>query len=420
LKKNLAEFTFGTWTAPAAGGVTVEYPLEIMDELRLAACGGLRQLARGGLEIGGVLFGSRRDQSIRLVNWRTIECEHSRGPALLLSDKDRERLRALLQSAEGEIDLRGLQPVGWFVSHTRSEVSLLDTDKEIFEAFFTEPWQVALVLHPERGGTCRAGFFVREDGAIRGESSHQEFTIEALTEAAPGSAAVGSSAQNSTALASRGPSLVRTSRGANPPLATRADTYWQPNFDAPGSSASARRGGSRWIWAIPGLLALVLAGAIVRDRVQPAQPKPIGLRLEEHGDHITFSWDGNSPTVRGAFGGSIEIADGHGGDHLELSREQLRAGSIDLTRQPSDLEATLILRLTGGATAREVARYVGPVGPPAAVDAEAAQLRRERDRLQAENARLKEKSRRDAVRADNAEGLVRILQKRLQVEGEKH
>jgi hypothetical protein len=431
LKKNLAEFTFGTWTAPAAGGVTVEYPLEIMDELRLAACGGLRQLARGGLEIGGVLFGSRRDQSIRLVNWRTIECEHSRGPALLLSDKDREGLRALLQSAEGEVDLRGLQPVGWFVSHTRSEVSLLDTDKEIFEVFFTEPWQVALVLHPERGGTCRAGFFVREDGAIQGGSSHQEFTIEALTDVAvpvaPGSSATGSSAQGpmqsgtaTTALASRGPSLVRNSRGANPPLATRADTYWQPNFDAPGSSAPGRRGGSRWIWAIPGLLALVLAGAIVRDRVQPAQPKPISLRLQEHGDHITFSWDGNSPTVRGAFGGSIEIADGHGGDHLELTREQLRTGFINLTRQPSDLEATLILRLTGGATAREVARYVGQAGPPAAVDAETAQLRRERDRLLAENAKLKEKAHRDAVRAENAEGLVKILQKRLQLDGEKH
>jgi hypothetical protein len=348
---------------------------------------------------------------------------------LLLSDKDRERLKALLQSAESEIDLRGLQPVGWFVSHTRSEVSLLDSDKEIFEAFFPEPWQVALVLHPERGGNCRAGFFVREDGEIRGGSSHQEFTIEALTDAAPvasglGGAVVGGSGPgpmlSNTALASRGPSLVRTSRGTNLPLATRADTYWQPNFDAPGSSTAGSRGGSRWIWAIPGLLALVLAGAIVRDRAQPAQPKPISLRLQEHGDHITFLWDGNSPTVRGAFGGSIEIADGQGGDHLELSRDQLRSGFLNLTRQPGDLEATLILRLTGGATAREVARYVGPVGPPASADAEAAQLRRERDRLLAEIAKFKEKARKDAVRADNAEGMVKILQKRLQVEGEKH
>lgn len=426
MKKNQAEFAYGTWTAPA-GGVTVEYPLEIMDELRLAACGGLRQLARGGLEIGGVLFGSRRDQTIRLVNWRTIECEHSRGPALLLSENDRQRLRGLLEKAENEIDLKGLQPVGWFVSHTRIEVSLLDSDLEIFDAFFPESWQVALVLHPERGGTCRAGFFGRENGRIGRESSHGEFTIEALTDAAPPApvpaasvlgASDPSSAMTGTAVASRGPSLVRSSRSANA-LATRADTYWQPNFDAPGAGVSSRRSGSRWIWAIPGLLALVLAGAIVRDRVQPAPQRPISLRLEEHGDHITFLWDGNSPTVRGAFGGSIDIADGRRGEHLELSREQLRTGFLSLTRAPGDLEATLILRLTGGATAREVARYVGPVGPPLTMDAEAAQLRRERDRLLAENTKLKEKAHKEAVRADNAENLLRVLQKRIKAEQEK-
>jgi hypothetical protein len=413
LRKTLAEFTFGTWTAPSAGGVSVEYPLEIMDELRLAACGGLRQLARGGLEIGGVLFGSRRDNVIRLVNWRSIECEHARGPALLLSEKDRQGLRRLLENAENEIDLKGLQPVGWFVSHTRSEVSFLETDKEVFEQFFPESWQVALVLHPERAGTCKAGFFVRENGIVRTESSDQEFTIEILTEPSVAAAAPAPS----TALASRGPSLVRTARMASAPLATRADAYWKaPSFP----SEPARRSGSRWIWAIPGLLALVLAGAIVRDRVRPAVQKPISLRMQEHGDQITFLWDGNSPMVRGAFGGSIEIADGQGGDHLELTREQLRAGSINAAkRKPGDLEATLILRLTGGATAREVARYVGPVGPPPAGDPEAAQLRRERDRLLAENGKLKERAHKDAVRAENAESLVRILQNRLKVEGEK-
>jgi len=64
-----------------------------------------------------------------------------------------------------------------------------------------------------------------------------------------------------------------------------------------------------------------------------------------------------------------------------------------------------------------VARYVGPVGPaPAVENAETAQLRRDRDRLLAENAKLKEQARKNANRADNAEGLVRILQKRLKAE----
>ena len=409
MRKTLAEFTFGTWAAPAVA-VTVEFPLEIMDELRLAASGGMRQLARGGLEIGGVLFGSRRDNLVRLVNWRSAPCEHARGPALLLSDKDREGLRALLANAGEEPDLRGLQPVGWFVSHTRTEVSLLDSDQEIFREFFPESWQVALVLRPERGGDCRAGFFVRENGELlRTQSSYQEFTVEALSPPASTAPAL-----SSTALASRGPALVRTSRGQSPPLATRADVFWEPP-KFPVSRVS--RSGSRWIWAIPGLLALVLVAAIVRDRVHTVPQKPISLRLQQHGDQMALMWDGNSPAVQGAFGGSLEIQDGAGNQHLELSREQLRNGVMNYARKSGDMEATLILRLTGGATAREVARYVGPVGPaPAVENAETAQLRRDRDRLLAENAKLKEQARKNANRADNAEGLVRILQKRLKAE----
>jgi len=409
LRKTLAENTFGTWAAPAAE-IAVEFPLEIMDELRLAACGGMRQLARGGMETGGVLFGSRRDNVVRILNWRCVPCEHARGPALLLSDKDREGLKSLLAKAKNEIDLHGLQPVGWFVSHTRSEVSLLGSDQEIFEEFFPESWQVALVLHPERGNDCRAGFFVREGGALRRtESSYHEFTIEPLSAPAP-------AASSSTALMARGPSLVRTSPLVNPPLATRADTFWEPpKFTNPRPSPA----GSRWIWAIPGLLALVLAFAIVRDRIHQVPQRPINFRLQQNGDQMTLSWDGKSPTVQGAFGGTLEIQDGQGTQHLELTREQLRHGSVNYARKSGDLEATLILRLTGGATAREVARYVGPVGPPPA-EAEAAGLRQERDRLAAENAKLKEQARKNATRAETAEALVRILQNRIKVEnGEK-
>ncbi len=132
---------------------------------------------------------------------------------------------------------------------------------------------------------------------------------------------------------------------------------------------------------------------------------------------MTLMWDGHSPAVQGAFGGSLEIQDGAGNQHLELSREQLRNGVMNYTRKSGDMEATLILRLTGGATAREVARYIGSVAPaPAVEDAETIRLRRERDRLAAENARLKEQARKNAARADNAESLVRILQNRLKVE----
>ena len=398
--------------------ITVEFPLEIMDELRLAASSGMRQLARGGLEIGGVLFGSHRDKLVRVVNWRSIQCEHSHGPALLLSGNDRQALKSLLESATDEPDLRGLQPVGWFVSHTRSEVALLASDQEVFQEFFPESWQVALVLRPERGAFCRAGFFVRENGTlVRTESSYREFTIEPFSEPAAATPLAAEPSSASTALASRGPSLVRAARPPNSALVAR-DTFWEPpNWEPPKFPGQRTTpSGSRWIWAIPGLLAIVLAGAIARDRIHPLVPRPISLRMQEHGGQMTLLWDGNSSTVQGAFGGSLEIKDGQGMQHLELSREQLRSGATNYARKSADLEATLILRLTGGATAREVASYVGPVGPPRVGDAEALELRQERGRLLAEIERLKQQTRKNATRAENAESLVRTLEKRLRIE----
>ena len=63
----------------------------------------------------------------------------------------------------------GLRPVGWYHSHTRSEIFFSDADLEIHKHFFPEPWQVALVMKPHTFQPTRAGFFFREaDGVIRG------------------------------------------------------------------------------------------------------------------------------------------------------------------------------------------------------------------------------------------------------------
>src|SRR5436309_506938 len=71
---------FGSWSVPEIP-LTIEYSLDVLEEVRAAATGGLRQLSRGGLEVGGVLFGIRGARSIRITRWRLIPCEHARGPA---------------------------------------------------------------------------------------------------------------------------------------------------------------------------------------------------------------------------------------------------------------------------------------------------------------------------------------------------
>jgi hypothetical protein len=73
------------------------------------------------------------------------------------------------------------QPVGWYHSHTRSEIFLSETDQDIHQRFFPEPWQVALVLKPHTFEPTRGGFFFREaDGSIRGAASYREFILDPL------------------------------------------------------------------------------------------------------------------------------------------------------------------------------------------------------------------------------------------------
>src|SRR5258706_7625600 len=75
----------------------------------------------------------------------------------------------------------GLQPVGWYHSHPRSDLFLSDADQDIHHRYFLQPLHVALLLKSHSFMPTLAGFFFREaDGSIRGEASYLEFTLEPL------------------------------------------------------------------------------------------------------------------------------------------------------------------------------------------------------------------------------------------------
>ena len=150
----------------------IEYPAEVLDQIRVVVMDAFFAIPRGGLEIGGVLFGRYRDGLLRIEAFRMLECEHAAGPSFTLSEADHVRLRDLLSSAATE----GLQPVGWFRSRTRSEIALCDADAALHDAYFPEPWQVMLVLRPEVTRPTRAAFFARVDGSL--SMSASEFVVE--------------------------------------------------------------------------------------------------------------------------------------------------------------------------------------------------------------------------------------------------
>ncbi|MFB3776779.1 MAG: Mov34/MPN/PAD-1 family protein [Bryobacteraceae bacterium] len=161
--------------------VAVEYSRTLLDTLRAEVVDGFHKLQRGGLEVGGVLFGKRSGGTVRILAWRPLASEHAAGPGFVLSEKDDEALRRLVDSAAADPELAGLEAVGWYHSHTRSGLILSAEDVGIWDRHFPEAWQIALVLHPEKLKPTRAGFFCRgEDGVARPGPSPLEFDVEAI------------------------------------------------------------------------------------------------------------------------------------------------------------------------------------------------------------------------------------------------
>jgi proteasome lid subunit RPN8/RPN11 len=346
----LADTTFGRWAAPEIS-LSIEYRLDVMEEIRAAACESLRQFSTGGLDVGGVLFGTHQDNLVRILTWRPISSEHAEGPELRLSADDRRDLVRQLLAAKQDPALQSLQPVGWFLSHMRSGISLSDADLEVFDGYFGEPWQVTLVLLPAPEGTARAGFFVRQGGGkLRSESSYREFTIQ------PPSA-----------------------------LPLKANYF-------------------RWLWAIPTLIAMILAGVLIK----PSHPAPVNpgifLRIQD----AQINWDANSSTVRGAKRAEIEIQDGGQPSRVQLTGAQLASGKMAWQRHSGDVQVRMTVYPASGSIVRESARLVvSTVSVPAspAPDTHAEELKK-----------LNEELHQERVRSEKLQNMVKILENRLEID----
>src|ERR1700675_2825667 len=123
----MSDVKFGSWTVPESP-VTIDYSLVVIEEIRHEVAEGFQRLSRGGIEVGGVLYGTREGPTVRILAMRPISCEHARGPSFLLSDNDRMELHDQLVSDQQDPRLEGMISVGWFLSHTRGDIALTDSD----------------------------------------------------------------------------------------------------------------------------------------------------------------------------------------------------------------------------------------------------------------------------------------------------
>jgi proteasome lid subunit RPN8/RPN11 len=341
---------FSSWAVSGQAPV-IEYSRRILDEIRAETVDGLHRLRHGGIEVGGVLFGVRNGDRIRVLNRRSLQCEYAQGPTFLLSEKDEASLETLIAGAKADPQLSGLEPVGWYHSHTRSGVFLSDADMAIYARHFPKLWQIALVLRPTQLGPAEAGFFFREpDGKVRVDSSYSPFTAYPLAKGRlPRPGPQGSPRPE-----------VRVRSGAKNP-----DSAPEPALPKPQRPPEPIPPKQRWPWlVVAGVLVALGIGALagVLPISGPSRPA-IGLRAADQDGQIRIEWDRFAEPIRSAQKASLLLVDGARRVEKTLSPDLLQHGNVVYYRKSEDVEIRLQIPGAGSEPVQAMTRLIGLPGP---------------------------------------------------------
>jgi hypothetical protein len=331
------------------------------------------------------------------------------------------------------------------VSHTRSGIVLTASDTEIFEAYFPELWQITLVVHPERDGSMRGGFFVREaDGSIRTSGSYREFDFperlatpgipfdrsegrrEGSRRGRSGAAVFGNGIQpipDSTLAVPEPAEAPQEPAGPLEPIPAAGSSALAISSDIPSLalvSPPPRR--LKWLWlTVWGLAAIGLALLGVRWAVQrmgiPRLAEPVALTLIERDGQLRIEWSRAAPAVTAAVNGALDIVDGGETQTIALTPQDLARGELPYMRKSGDVEVRMSLRGPAGQRVDEASRFLGSQPEKKSDPAELDSLQRQRQSLETEVNRLRGENATQAARIKELETALRVLQERLALTG---
>ena len=466
----MSDLTFGTWSA-AASPLTIEYSLVVIEEIRHEVAEGFQKLSRGGIEVGGLLYGVREEQTVRIMAIRPMTCEHAAGPAFRLSEKDRAALQEQIRQDQTDKRLEDLVCLGWYVSHTRTEVTLTESDQEIFSSFFAQPWQVTLVVRPSRGGNMRAGFFVWESGGkVNASQSYLEFSFPDRLAAAfdhradrrgdpRGEQRAEQRGEQRVPFAERGRPAVDRGIPRAPRISAEPDSA-VPGPVAPATPAPAQdlprdfqrsgpasshmtslfgeqvpgktgdplpssepaesatlgptktSSGKKWLWLVAALI--VIAGLAVtgtRFVTSGSTNQAIMLSVLEREGQLDIEWNRQAAPVSKAVRGTLEIVDGPQTRTIPLKTADLALGKFSYKRDTGDIQVRMMIEAPDGQKVEEASRFLGSP-PHKANDDELKTLQKRKDELDAEIQRLKQSNDQQAQRIQQLERTLKILQTR--------
>lgn len=138
----------------------VRYRRDVLHQISGQMTAGFRAYSWGGVEVGGVLFGTRDGSSFSISGHRPVDCEHANGPSYELTDRDRDSMRKVAEEARSE----DLEPIGWYKSVSNRELAVTEADHAVWADLF--PLGVMLILKRSKEGVKSGATFCRADGRI--------------------------------------------------------------------------------------------------------------------------------------------------------------------------------------------------------------------------------------------------------------
>jgi len=400
---------FESWAA-GESPITIDYSLVVLEEIRHEVTQGLQKSTRGGVDVGGILYGSRDGRRIRVSAIRMIPSGHLHGPAFILSEEDQAGLTRQLSEDASDPHLRDLICLGWFVSHNRGDMALTESDVSTYSQFFRDPWQVTLVIRPGRAGSMKAAFFVWEpDGTVRTDRSYKEFNLPDRLAAVP-----------LTGNRERFSGETRGGFRSLPPIAVpsraepRSAATQMPQFDAsqyvpmPAPSES-----KPWPWIAAGaVIAVVLAVVAWSYFSVPNLPPALGLAILERDGQLLVQWSPNAGPIALAARGELAISDGGPAQVIPLAARDLASGKFAYVRKTGEVEVRLTVASVNGKSVEEASHFLGRPPEPPKNDEFDALLARSQE-LEAEIKKLKGENAKQAQKIQELERIRLILQSRL-------
>ena len=344
-------------------GVEVECAPRVLHTICLESVLGLRKLSKGGLEIGGLLFGERAEGLIRILAVRPIECEHRFGPSFILSEEDQAKLQETLARFRTDEELASLEILGCYFSHSRHGAMLTDGDVSLCDRCLCGKDQIAVTLIPNSTGGVRGTILARTQGTF---VPCHEFEYSVLN-SAPKETVRRSQTDR------RPPTLAKTlvvarmeeARSELLPPDPGVDTVQNIAVSDPALPSVKPLNGlppkpKHDPHKLKSTLLVVLLMLITCWPNRSIPETHLQLRFADSDNKLLIRWDAYQAAVREASQGKLEIRDGNQEpQHLLIGADLLRRGMMAYERK-SELVRISLSVVARGVTLSESAIYFAP------------------------------------------------------------